>query len=150
MSEPIVTFDEQAIRSDLEELVVQAVEDVLNELLEGDSPTGAERHERTARCEACRASRCNRRLVTTSGEVTARMSQFKGMRFTPAVIERCHSREASIEKFMSEMDACTHWFNERRIKRSLDGMSPLQYRRSLELAAWWRGAEERHHLRHPN
>ena len=28
-----------------------------------------------------------------------------------------------------------HWCNERRIKESLGGMSPLQYRRSLNLAA---------------
>lgn len=34
MSEPIVSFDEQAIRNDLRELVRQTVEDTLNRLLE--------------------------------------------------------------------------------------------------------------------
>lgn len=34
MPEPIVTFDEQAMRNDLRQLVRQAVEDALNGLLE--------------------------------------------------------------------------------------------------------------------
>ena len=59
MSDPIVTFDEQAIRDDLEELVRQTVEDTLNGLLEeeADDLAGAERHERTAGREAYRAGR---------------------------------------------------------------------------------------------
>ena len=42
----------------------------------------------------------------------------------------------SVDDFMDAVDRCIHWYNERRIKESLGGgMSPLQYRRSLNLAA---------------
>lgn len=41
----------------------------------------------------------------------------------------------SIEEFMNALDDYIHWYNEKRIKVSLGGMSPMQYRRSLGLAA---------------
>ena len=105
MSDPIVTFDEQAIRNDLRELVRQTVEDTLNGLLEeeADDLVGAERYERTAEREACRAGHYDRKLVTTSGEVTVRMPKLKGMRFTTAIIERHRRRETSVEEAMIEM-----------------------------------------------
>lgn len=40
----------------------------------------------------------------------------------------------SIDGFMDEIDRYIHWYNEKRIKRSLGGMSPMGYRRSLGLA----------------
>jgi transposase-like protein len=105
MSEPIVTFDEQAIRNDLRELVRQTVEDTLNGLLEeeADDLVGAERYERTAEREAYRVGHYDRKLVTTSGEVTVRMPKLKGMRFTTAIIERYRRRETSVEEAMIEM-----------------------------------------------
>ena len=105
MSDPIVTFDEQAIRNDLRELVRQTVEDTLNGLLEeeADDLVGAERYERTAEREAYRAGHYDRKLVTTSGEVTVRMPKLKGMRFTTAIIERYRRRETSVEEAMIEM-----------------------------------------------
>ena len=105
MSEPIVAFDEQAIRNDLRELVRQTVEDTLNGLLEeeADDLVGAGRHGRTAEREAYRAGHRDRKLVTTSGEVTVRMPKLKGMRFTTAVIERYRRRETSVEEAMIEM-----------------------------------------------
>ncbi|MGN0079174.1 MAG: IS3 family transposase [Eggerthellaceae bacterium] len=36
---------------------------------------------------------------------------------------------------MDAVDDYIHWHNERRMKMSLGGMSPLQYRRSLGLTA---------------
>lgn len=36
---------------------------------------------------------------------------------------------------MDALDDYIHWYNEERIKLSLGGMSPMQYRRSLGLAA---------------
>ena len=105
MSQPIVTFDEQAIRNDLRELVRQTVEDTLNGLREeeADDLVGAERYERTAGREAYRAGHYDRKLVTTSGEVTVRMPKLKGMRFTTAIIERYRRRETSVEEAMIEM-----------------------------------------------
>ncbi len=41
----------------------------------------------------------------------------------------------SIAKFMDILNRYLHWYNEQRIKMSLGAMSPLEYRRSLNLAA---------------
>ena len=41
----------------------------------------------------------------------------------------------SIEEFMDILDNYLHWYNEKRIKISLGAKSPLEYRRSLDLAA---------------
>lgn len=41
----------------------------------------------------------------------------------------------TIESFMCELDEYLKWYNHSRIKMSLDGMSPILYRRSLGLAA---------------
>ena len=43
--------------------------------------------------------------------------------------------EWSAEDFMDAIDDYIHWYNEGRIKLSLGGMSPVQYRQSLGLAA---------------
>ncbi len=40
-----------------------------------------------------------------------------------------------IEEFMKILNSYLIWHNEKRIKLSLDGMSPLEYRLSLGLAA---------------
>ena len=37
----------------------------------------------------------------------------------------------TIDSFIDELDKYMHWYNEERIKMSLGGMSPLEYRRSL-------------------
>ena len=75
MPEPIVTLNEETLRADLRELVRRTVEEMLNGLLdeEADDLVGAERYERTADREAYRAGHYERRLTTTSGEVTVRM-----------------------------------------------------------------------------
>jgi transposase InsO family protein len=40
----------------------------------------------------------------------------------------------SIEQFMGRLDSYLHWYNEKRIKISLGGRSPIQYRQSLGYA----------------
>jgi len=40
-----------------------------------------------------------------------------------------------IEKFIQVLNIYINWYNEKRIKMSLSGMSPLQYRHSLGLAS---------------
>ena len=42
-------------------------------------------------------------------------------------------RNITIESFITKLDEYMHWYSEDRIKISLDGMSPLEYRRSLNL-----------------
>ncbi len=105
MAEPIATLSEESLRADLKELIRKTVEDTLNGLLEEEAGdlVGAERYERTADREAYRAGHYGRKLATTSGEVTIRMPELKGMRFTAAIIERYRPREASVEEAMMEM-----------------------------------------------
>lgn len=105
MPEPIVSLNEESLRADLGELVRRTVEDTLNGLLEEEAGdlVGAERYERTADREAYRAGHYERKLATTSGEVTIRMPKLKGMRFTTAIIERYRRRETSVEEAMIEM-----------------------------------------------
>ena len=105
MPEPIVTLNEESLRSDLRELVRKTVEDTLNGLLEAeaDELVGAERYERTAEREATRAGHYDRGLTTSSGEVTIHMPKLKGARFTTAIIERYRRRESSVEEAMIEM-----------------------------------------------
>ncbi len=105
MPEPIVTLNEESLRSDLRELVRRTVEEMLNGLLDEEAGdlVGAERYERTADREAYRAGHYERKLATTSGEVTIRMPKLKGMRFTTAIIERYRRRETSVEEAMIEM-----------------------------------------------
>ena len=105
MPEPIVSLNEESLKSDLRELVRRTVEEMLNGLLdeEADDLVGAERYERTADREAYRAGHYERKLTTTSGEVTIRMPKLKGMRFTTAIIERYRRRETSVEEAMIEM-----------------------------------------------
>lgn len=105
MSEPIVSFDEDAIKGELKELVRQTVEDTLNALLEeeADDLVGAERYERTANREAYRSGHYKRGLTTTSGQVTLKVPKLRGMHFTTAIIDRYRRRETSVEEAMIEM-----------------------------------------------
>lgn len=105
MSDPIVTFDENAVRGELRELVRRTVEDTINALLEeeADDLVKAGRYERTVGREAYRAGHYERDLTTTSGQVTLKMPKLKGVRFATAVIERYKRRETSVEEAMIEM-----------------------------------------------
>jgi transposase InsO family protein len=40
----------------------------------------------------------------------------------------------SIEEFMDRLHGYLHWYNEKRIKISLGGRSPMEYRQSLGYA----------------
>ena len=105
MAEPIVTLNEESLRSDLRELVRKTVEDTLNGPLEAeaDDLVGAERRGRTAEREAYRAGHYDRGLTASSGEVTIHMPKLKGARLATAAIERYRRRESSVEEAMIEM-----------------------------------------------
>lgn len=62
MSEPIVTFDEEAARGEIGELARKTAEDTLNALLaqEADDLVKADRYERTTGREAYRAGHYKR------------------------------------------------------------------------------------------
>lgn len=105
MPEPIVTLNEESLRSDLRELVRKTVEGTLNGLLEAeaDELVGAGRHGRTAEREAYRAGHHGRGLTTSSGEVAVRMPKLEGARLATAAIERHRRRESSVEEAMIGM-----------------------------------------------
>lgn len=44
-------------------------------------------------------------------------------------------KNVSIDSFMNMLDSYIHWYNRERIKMSLGGLSPVQYRRKLNLIA---------------
>lgn len=105
MSVPIVTVDHEAIEADLSELVGKTVEDTLNALPseEAGDLIGAERCERAAGREACRAGHHGRTLATASGNMTLRTPKLRGVRFTTAIIDRHRRRETSVGEAMVEM-----------------------------------------------
>lgn len=70
---------------------------------ETDQLIGAVPYERTDERAAYRAGHYDRGLTTTSGQVTLKMSKFKGMKFATAVIERDKRRETSVEEIIIEM-----------------------------------------------
>jgi putative transposase len=43
--------------------------------------------------------------------------------------------DITLEEFIDRVDEYIGWYNERRIKLTLDGLSPTEYRRALETAA---------------
>ena len=96
MSNPIASFDEEAVKSELREPVGKTIEETINAMLdeEADQLVGAGPYERVA----YRADHYERGFTTTSGRVTLRMPKLKDMRFAAAVIKRCKRRETSVEE----------------------------------------------------
>ena len=75
MSNPIVSFDERAVKDELRELVGKTIEEAINAMLdeEADQLVGAAPHERTEERAAYRAGHYERGFTTTSGQVTVKM-----------------------------------------------------------------------------
>ena len=48
----------------------------------------------------------------------------------------CGWEDATIDDLIQEVNQYIHWYNEKRIKMSLGGMSPLNYRKSLGLGEY--------------
>lgn len=105
MSNPIASFDEQAMKDELRELVGKTIEEAINAMLdeEADQLVGAGPYERTDERAAYRAGHYERGFTTTSGQVTLKIPKRKGMRFATAVIERYKRRETSVEEAIIEM-----------------------------------------------
>lgn len=105
MSNPIASFDEEAVKSELHELVGKTIEEAINAMLneETDQPVGTGLYKRTDERAAYRAGHYERGFTTTSGQVTLRLPKLKGMRFATAVTERYKRRETSVEEAIIEM-----------------------------------------------
>lgn len=101
----IIHLNEEAIKSQLSELVRGTVEETLNNLLdqEADRITQATRYERTETRLDTRAGHYKRKLLTKSGEVTLKVPKLRHLPFETAIIERYKRRESSIEEALIEM-----------------------------------------------
>lgn len=97
MPNPIVSFDEQAVKDELRELVGKTIEETINAMPneEADQLVGATPNEHTDERAAYRAGHYKRGFTTASGRVTLKMPKLKGMRFATAVTERYKRRETS-------------------------------------------------------
>ena len=105
MSEKIITLNEDAVKTELKDLVRKSVEETLNELLDNEAEelTGAAKYERNESRKGYRSGHYSRKLVTTSGEVSLSIPKLKGIPFETAIIERYRRRESSVEEALIEM-----------------------------------------------
>ena len=105
MSEKIITLNENAVKTELKDLVRKSVEETLNELLDSEAEelTGASKYERSESRKGYRSGHYTRNLTTTSGNVKLSMPKLKGVPFETAIIERYRRRESSVEEALIEM-----------------------------------------------
>jgi putative transposase len=101
----IIEVNEKFIKDQLGELVRGSVEEALNEILdkEADRLCNAARYEHSAARKDTRAGHYQRKLLTSSGEVTLNIPKLRKMTFETAIIERYRRRECSVEEALIEM-----------------------------------------------
>ena len=99
MSNNIVQFNEEIFKGQLKELVRVSVEEALNELLEAEIQklTQAARYERSEARQGYRSGHYDRKLTTTSGDVTLHVPRLKGIHFETATIELNKKAYVNIE-----------------------------------------------------
>ncbi len=75
MSNKIIQFNEEIIKTELKDLVRSSVEETLNSLLEQEAQdlTNAGKYERTEARQGYRAGHYDRNFTTTSGDVTLKV-----------------------------------------------------------------------------
>ena len=101
----ILTLDAGKVENHLDGKVRQAVEQVLNDLLdaEADDLCGAKRYERSPDRQDTRAGHYLRALETKAGEVTLKMPKLRKVPFETAIIDRYRRKESSVEEALVEM-----------------------------------------------
>ena len=101
----VIKIEEEAIRSHVDEVVRESVEETLNGLLqaEADQLCGAERYERSADRMDTRAGSYARKLHTKAGEVELKVPRLRSLPFETQIIERYRRRESSVEEALIEM-----------------------------------------------
>ncbi len=104
VSGKIVDINEGEIRSHLDKMVLNSVEETLNALLdaEADRQCGAGRYERSAERVDTRAGSYKRKLQTKAGEVELKMPKLRSLPFETQIIERYRRRESSVEEALME------------------------------------------------
>ena len=101
----VVKIEEEKIRSHLDEVVRDSVEETINGLLdaEADRLCNARRYERSPERTDTRAGHYERKLHTRAGQVTLRMPRLRSAPFETQIVERYRRRESSVEEAMIEM-----------------------------------------------
>ena len=102
---PVIRIDQEVLRDNLSGYVCKNLEEILNGLLESEADRlcHAKRYERNAKRASTRSGSYNRKIKTTSGEVTLKIPKLRELPFETAIIERYRRRQSSIEEAMMEM-----------------------------------------------
>lgn len=103
--EGVIRIEEENIRSHVDEVVRETVEQTLNGLLdaEADALCGARRYERLAERLDTRAGHYDRKLQTQAREVTLQVPRLRSLPFETQIIERYRRRQSSVEEALVEM-----------------------------------------------
>jgi putative transposase len=103
--EGVIRIAEGKIRSHVDQVVRETVEQTLNGLLqaEADELCGAKRYARSPERLDTRAGHYDRRLHTQAGEVTLSVPRLRNLPFETEIIERYRRRESSVEEALVEM-----------------------------------------------
>ena len=101
----ILTLDAGKVESHLDGKVRQAVEQVLNDLLdaEADELCGAKRYERSPDRLDTRAGHYTRLLEHKAGPLSVKMPKLRKVPFESAIIDRYRRKESSVEEALVEM-----------------------------------------------
>jgi putative transposase len=101
----LIQIDEEQIKGHLDRIVVGAVEETLNGLLEKEAERlcQAGRYERNEDRAGYRSGHYRRKMHVKAGEVTLKVPKLKQLTFETAIIERYRRRESSIEEALIEM-----------------------------------------------
>lgn len=102
---PIFKINEHQVKSHLNTIVRQSVEDTLNQMLdaEADELCNARRYQRSEERKDTRAGSYKRKLHTTAGEVELKVPRLRSLPFETQIIERYKRRESSVEEALIEM-----------------------------------------------
>src|SRR5271154_3204789 len=101
----VIRIEEEKLRSHVDGVVRDSVEQTLNGLLEAeaDELCGAQRYERSLERLDTRAGHYDRQLQTKAGEVTLQVPRLRKLPFETQIIERYRRRESSVEEALVEM-----------------------------------------------
>ena len=99
----VIRIDERQLDGHLRELVRASVEETLNAMLEAEAQCGAKRYERSPERLDTRAGHYQRKLLTSSGEVTLNVPRLRKIPLETEIIERYRRRESSVEEAMMQM-----------------------------------------------
>jgi len=103
--EGVLRLDSAKVESHLDGKVRQAVQDVLNGMLQAEAEAlcNARRYERNPDRQDTRAGQYQRKLQTKAGEVTLSVPKLRTLPFETEIIKRYQRRESSVEEALIEM-----------------------------------------------